>query len=144
MGRRFAGEVSGVKFLEGGVDVLDVEQDSRRYPFVGVVLNDLKGIVLNRVAVEARAAPMRENEAFAPGRNDVHRDVRQQSDLGGHPQVFDCSISTLPEPGIHDPAAIVATIILGKVLRHGIPVAGREMRQEALVPPRFPAAVPAG
>ena len=37
---RFAGEVPGVKFLEGGVDVVEVEHDARRDPLVGVDLDD--------------------------------------------------------------------------------------------------------
>ena len=42
---RFAGEVPGVEFVEGGGDVVDVvgvEQDLRRDPLLGVDLNDVK------------------------------------------------------------------------------------------------------
>ena len=40
VGGRFAGEVAGVEFREGGVDVVGVEHDGRRDPFVGVDLDD--------------------------------------------------------------------------------------------------------
>ena len=40
VGGRFAGEVPGVEFVEGGVDVVEVEHDGRRDPFVGVDLDD--------------------------------------------------------------------------------------------------------
>ena len=36
VGGRFAGEVSGVELVEGGFDVVGVEHDDRRDPFVGV------------------------------------------------------------------------------------------------------------
>ena len=40
VGGRFAGEVAGVEFGEGGVDVVEVEHDARRHPVVGVDLDD--------------------------------------------------------------------------------------------------------
>ena len=40
VGGRFAGEVSGVEFGEGGVDVVEVERDERDDPLVGVDLDD--------------------------------------------------------------------------------------------------------
>ena len=39
---RFAGEVSGVEFLDGGVDVVDVEPDACRDPVVGIDLNNVE------------------------------------------------------------------------------------------------------
>ncbi len=47
MGGRFAGEVPGVEFLEGGVDVVGVEHDVRRDPLVGVDLDDVEDLVWN-------------------------------------------------------------------------------------------------
>src|ERR1700722_9234869 len=38
---RFAGEVAGVEFLEGGVDVVGVERDERCDPIFGVDLDEL-------------------------------------------------------------------------------------------------------
>ena len=49
VGGRFAGEVSGVEFLEGGVDVVRVEQDLRHDPFVGVDLEDVKHLGVERL-----------------------------------------------------------------------------------------------
>ena len=40
VGRRLAGEVPGIELLEGGIDVVDVENDVRRDPSVGVDLDD--------------------------------------------------------------------------------------------------------
>ena len=40
VGGRFAGEVPGVEFGEGGVDVVEVEHDDRHDPSVGVDLGD--------------------------------------------------------------------------------------------------------
>ena len=68
-------------------------------------------------------------------------------DVGDRLQVFDRGIPTMSDPGVHDATAIVAVIVLGQQLGQSVPVASREVRQQALVPlglPRFPAAVPAG
>ena len=83
--------------------------------------------------VAARNSETRENEAFAPGRNDVRREDCRQADVSRHVQVFDRCISTVSYPGIHDPTAIIAVIILGEVPPHGGPVARREVRQEAFL-----------
>ena len=131
MSFRFAGDVSSVELGEGGVDVVDVEYDARRDAFIRVKLENLEDVFLNRIWVGARAAPKRENVALAPGSNDVPLDTCQQSDFGGHPQVFDCGISTAVDPGVHDSAAILEVIVLSKVLCHRIPVAGGEVLQEA-------------
>ena len=40
VGSRLAGEVPGVEFLEGGVDVVEVERDGGDDPVVGVDLDD--------------------------------------------------------------------------------------------------------
>ena len=42
MGGRFAGEVPGVEFLEGGVDVVGVERDCADDLVVGVDLDDVE------------------------------------------------------------------------------------------------------
>ena len=39
---RFAGEVSGIKLGDGGVEVVGVESDNRRDPVVGVELGDTR------------------------------------------------------------------------------------------------------
>ena len=51
VGGRFAGEVPGVEFLEGGVDVVEIEHDLCRDLFVGVDLDDVDHLAWNaRVA----------------------------------------------------------------------------------------------
>ena len=44
MSRRFAGEVPGIEFGQGGVEVVGVEHDSRHDPFVGVDFDDGENI----------------------------------------------------------------------------------------------------
>ena len=84
---------------------------------------------LGLAAAEARDA--REDEALAAGRHDGRRHCRDP-DVGDRPHVRDLGISTVSDPGVHDPTAIVAENVVGQYLRHGVPVAGREVRQEAL------------
>ena len=57
VGGRFAGEVPGVEFRDGGVDVVDVKPDVRHDPVVGVDLNDAEQLGVNRIGplVSARA-----------------------------------------------------------------------------------------
>ncbi|HUK34207.1 MAG TPA: hypothetical protein VLV86_09870, partial [Vicinamibacterales bacterium] len=128
----FARQIPGIKLFESGVDVVKVEYDGRLDPFVCVVLYDLKDIDLNRIGFAARGAKARENEAFAPGRNDCRRYIRQQPDVGRYPQVFHRRSSTMPDPGIHDSTTIVAVVIVGEQRSQRVPVAGREVCHEAL------------
>ena len=55
---RFAGEVPGVEFGEGGVDVVEVERDVCDDPLVGVDLDDAEhlGVETRRAAVSASEA----------------------------------------------------------------------------------------
>ena len=55
VGGGFASEVPGLEFLEAGVDVVDVENDDRCDPLVGVDLKDLKSIGLNCLGLAAQA-----------------------------------------------------------------------------------------
>ena len=72
MGGGFAGEVSGVEFLEGGVDVVKVEQDACRDPLVGVDLDDAQDLGVERLGplVSARVADTSEDEALPADRDD--------------------------------------------------------------------------
>ncbi len=45
----------------------------------------------------------------------------------------DHGIPTVSDPGVHDPTTIVGGNVVGQHLGHRVPVAGREVRQEALV-----------
>ena len=49
VGGGFAGEVAGVEFGEGGVDVVEVEHDARRDPLVGVDLDDAEHLGAERL-----------------------------------------------------------------------------------------------
>ena len=72
-----------------------------------------------------------EGEALAAGRDDGRRHVRDP-DVGDRPHVRDLDISTVSDARVHDPTAIVSGNVVGQYLRHGVPVAGREVRPEAL------------
>ena len=100
-----------------------------RYLFLGVDLNDLKDICVERLGslISTSLAKRVRGQAFAAGRNDVRRDVLC-AQVGGHAQVFDRCISTMSNPGIHDPTAIIAVIIRRRYPPHGVPVARREVR----------------
>ncbi len=54
VGGRFAGEVSGVELLEGGVDVVEVEHDARDDPLVGVDLDDAEHLGVERLGPWSR------------------------------------------------------------------------------------------
>ena len=134
VGGRFAGEVPGVEFLEGGVDVVGVEHDDRRDPVVGVDLDEGEHLGVERLGslVAARSTRTSEDEALPAGRNDGRRHVRD-ADVGGRPHVRDFGVPTTSDPGVHDPTAIVDGYVVGQHLGHRVPVAGREVRLEALV-----------
>ena len=69
VGGRFAGEVPGVEFLEGGVDVVEVEHDDRHDPLVGVDLDDHEHLDAERLGplVAARKSDTSEGEALSRG-----------------------------------------------------------------------------
>ncbi len=66
------------------------------------------------------------------GRNDAKRHD-PGADLGGGPHVRNFDVSTVSDPDVHDPTAVVDGKVVGQYLCHGDPVAGREERSEALV-----------
>ena len=78
VGGRFAGEVSGVELLEGGVDVVEVERDACHDPLVGVDLDDAEHLGVERLGPWSRPEKRirLEGEALAAGRNDGRRYVR--------------------------------------------------------------------
>ena len=132
--RRFAGEVSGVELLDGGVDVVEVEHDERRDPLVGVDLDDVEhlGVELRRALVADARSVIRMRTRRSP-RVAMTVDVTFVGpDVGDRAHVCDLGISTVSDPGVHDPTAIVSGKVVGQHLRHRVPVAGREVRQEAL------------
>ena len=127
VGGRFAGNVARIEFGDGGVEVVEIELTSRYDPFVGVDLDDVKGIVLNRIGIAAGGANMCEDETLAADRHGAQHRYRE-ADVGGRLQIFDHNISTMLILGSHDPSVIDPRIFVGHELGQGIPVAGRKMR----------------
>ncbi len=78
VGGRFAGEVSGVEFLEGGVDVVEVERDAATIQFVGVDLDDAEHLERKSsgLLLAVREADTTEGEALPADRNNSRRHVR--------------------------------------------------------------------
>src|ERR1700744_1155911 len=75
---RFAGEVSGVEFREGGVDVLRVERDPCHDSLVRVDLNDAEEFEVECLRlISGRDAHTTELETIAAGRNDGQRNMRK-------------------------------------------------------------------
>ena len=98
--------------------------DDRHNFVVGVDLDDVERIVLNRLGVAACAANTCEDETLAADRHDAQRRYRE-ADVGGRLHMFDHGISTMWILGIHDPSMIVAGMSVGHSFSHGVPVAGR-------------------
>ena len=92
---RFAGEVPGVEFGEGSVDVVGVESDARHDPLVGVDLDDAENLGVERLGplVSADKAVTTQGESFAAGRNDVRRHF-SYAEIGDRPQACDLVIPT--------------------------------------------------
>ena len=129
---RFAGEISGIEFFECSIDVVEVERDSRRDPVVGVDLHDAEPVDMEGLGalIPARGADTTESKTLPAGRNDVKREGFG-TDLGSGPHVRDLDISTVSDPDVHDPTAIIDGKVVGQYLRHRVPVAGREVIFEA-------------
>ncbi len=72
-----------------------------------------------------------EDEVLPAGRNGVNVMFRD-AELGGGPHVCDFGIPTVSDPGVHHPTTIVRHKVVGQYLGHGVPVAGREVRVDAL------------
>ena len=68
--RRFAGEVPGIEFCDGGVEVVEVERDSCDDPLVGVDLCDAEHLGVKSVGspVSTREADATEDEALPADR----------------------------------------------------------------------------
>ena len=72
MGGRFAGEVTGIEFRDGGVDVVEVERDARHDPLVGVDLDYPQEHLRERLRIlVAVDLGKREDEALSAGGYDL-------------------------------------------------------------------------
>ena len=131
VGGRFAGEVSGIELGDGRVEVFEVERDERRDPLVGVDLDDVKGIVLNRLGVAAPDSNTGEDETLPTDRYGVHHRHRK-ADVSGHLQVSDYVISTILDLGIHHPSAIESRDNSRHGFSQSVPIARREVRPDVL------------
>ena len=117
VGGRFAGEVSGVELLEGGVDVVGVEHDACRDPVVGVDLDDAERLGVERLGtlVSAREAATTEGEALPAGRDDGRRLRCLAPEVGDRLHVSRFRhLDRVGSPAIHDPTAIVAGNVVGQ------------------------------
>jgi hypothetical protein len=91
--RRFAREVPGIEFLEGGVDVVDLEHDERRDLVVGVDLDNVEQFGEEGLGalIPGRETGMDEDEGLAAGGDDGLRYVRY-AHVGGRSHDFDYGI----------------------------------------------------
>ena len=134
VGGRFAGEVSGVELLEGGVDVVEVEHDELPTICSSALISTMssnsvwnasaRGLDREAIRLRARRSP----RVAIDGRRHV---VDPEFGDGSH--VRDLGISSVSDSGVHDPSTIVDGDVLGQYLCHRAPVTGREVRPEALV-----------
>ncbi len=129
------GKIASVEFAYGTVEVVQVVDDDQRESLVGVDLDDIDRIVLNRFRVAAGRPHPCEGEALAADRHDVGHPDREP-EVGGHLQILDHGFSAASVPGIHDPSVIGAGKAFGDNGSYGSPVAGGEVRPEAFVYPR--------
>ena len=102
--------------------------------FVGVDLDDAEQLGVERLGPLIAARGTETMRARRSPRVAMTVDVTFcDPDFGDGSHVRDVGISTVSDPGVHDPTAIVDGNVVGQYLRHGVPVAGREVRPEALV-----------
>ena len=116
VGGRFAGEVAGIELLEGGVDVVEVERDARRDP------------VRRRRSRRCRASRRRTRSgrwsrpemrtrlrARRSPRVAMTVDVMFAAPTSATARMFAiCDISTVSDPGVHDPTTIVGQNVVGQ------------------------------
>ena len=81
--------------------------------------------------VGARVSGTSEDEALAADRNGGRRRVHDP-EVGGRSVTLDHGIPPV-EVEIHHPTTIVAVAVVGQDVSHGVPVAGRKERQEAII-----------
>ena len=115
MSGRFPGEVSSVEFLEGTVDVGNVECDASRDPIVNVDFGDGEHLGAKLVGRQA-AEPVtltNEGETLPAGRNGARR-YALDADLDSGSHVRDVYISAQSDPCVHDTTAIVYDHVVGQ------------------------------
>ena len=125
VGGGFSSEVAGIKFGDGGVDVVEVEPHEPDDPLVGSYLDEaeqLDEISLGRLLpVRKGHACAHENEAFSPGCHHRRRHARQ-AQTGECPQVHELFVATVSDSRAHHPPAIVEGEVVAEGRRDGGPV----------------------
>src|ERR1700722_9373845 len=122
MGGRLTGEVAGVEFGKGRIDVVDVELDDSRDTAVEVGLDEAEQFSDKRLLLLAElGAGTSEDEAVPASRDDLNRDVSPE--ISDHPKVLDIGIRAAADSGAGDPPPIVAVVIVGQNRSGRAPVA---------------------
>ena len=104
MSSGFAGEVPGVEFLEGGVDVVDVEYHHRPDPLVGIDLEDAK--YLREEPLGLQEPVTTQGEPLAAGRYHG-RCCFLYAEVGDRAHACDLGIPTASQAGVHHATTIV-------------------------------------
>src|SRR3954465_10818831 len=101
---RFACEVSGVEFLQGCLDLVEVEHDVCRYSVLAVELDDAERLAVERLGSFIVARPLRvtEDKASATGRNCVCCPDHEGPDFARGPPFGDDGILTSSQAAVHD------------------------------------------
>src|ERR1700733_7477483 len=123
MSSRFACEVSGVEFLEGGVDVVEVERDGGDDPLMGVDLEDAEHLCAKSIRpLMTIQKPHTEKDQAVPAGCHVRPRHICDKQVGDRSHVRDLGLPTDPDSRAHYPTAIVTEEVVGDYVRHGVPV----------------------
>ena len=124
----FAGEVPGVEFFEGGVDVVEVERDGGDDPLISVDLGDAEHLCAKSIGllIAIQKTDAEKDKALPTGCDICPRHIRDKQ-VGDRSHVRDLGFPTDPDSRAHYPTAIVAEEVVGDYGRHGVPVACRKV-----------------
>ena len=132
-GGRLPGEESGIKFGEGGVELVGVERDDRNDPQVAADLNDTEHFCEKCLGplVVTPSSGTAEDEVLAAGSDDVRCRVAD-THLGDYREFRIYGVASLSESRTHHPPTIVGGNAIGQNFSDGAPIASREVRRETL------------
>src|SRR5947209_7816252 len=118
VGGRFTGEVAGIEFLEGGVNVVGVICDASQDPFVGRDLYDAEKLDMEctGLLVSTRDTATAEDKAFASSRDDRGATLVGPN-VGEGLRVLDLGVWTVSKSRSNHPTAIVLRELVGQRLR---------------------------
>src|SRR5271168_2980360 len=106
MGRGLAAEVSGIELLDGGVEVVELEQDDRRMLIVRVDFDDAQHLVEELPGPAAFATREARKDEALPTRCDNDGPEVSDSDVDKRPQACNLGIPTVLDPSVYDSPAI--------------------------------------